>query len=759
MRLAALVTLAVLSAIWLTDRLLPLPSPYQGNRFSQVVVASNGEPLRAFADANGVWRQPTTPSQVSPVYLEALLQYEDKYFYQHGGINPFALARAGWQWLRYGRIVSGGSTLTMQVARLLTPHQRSPLGKLYQILRAFQLEWHYSKQEILTLYLNLAPFGGAYEGVESASYRYFGKSAANLSRAEAALLAIMPQAPSRYRPDRYPERARQARDKLVQRLVDDGVWPADAITEVAMEPVLVQSQFRPMWAPLLARKLVNQHPHQPLIKTTIELPLQQALQQLAVDYLSQYPKYTGLAMMVWDNQAHAVVGYLGSGEFGSEQRLGYVDMAQANRSPGSALKPFIYGHAIDLGLIHSESLLVDAPRLFSAYRPANFSGGFVGPVSASDALTRSLNVPAVELLANISPTRFYTWLSNAGARLTLQEQPGLPLALGAAGINLEQLVTLFAALSSQGQLYQPRYQAEQPVKNRQLLSPEAAWISYEILRSQQRPDQPFSSDVTGKRNNLAWKTGTSYGHRDMWAIGTTPKYTIGVWVGRPDGTPMPGHYGAKTATPLLMRVSRLLDDDSSPPLALEKVAKTNICWPLGLAQSATPPTLCYQQRQSWHIRGQLPPTLLSVDDNSEPLRQQVWFTEKGKATMQRCEDAVSSESVALWPRLAESWVPKSQRRAQLLPDKQCDEQPISRAIDITYPRAGSRLQITGASEPLVINAKVLGSGVKYWYINGTLTASGSENQQMISLSRLGQQQLLVLDDHGNSSISQFELIE
>ncbi|WP_205695357.1 penicillin-binding protein 1C [Corallincola luteus] len=752
----ALICTAV--SLWLLDRLFPLPAPYQEKRFSQVVVAADGQPLRAFADKQGIWRQPTTPAQVSPNYLTALLHYEDKFFYWHPGVNPYALVRAGWQWLRHGRIVSGGSTLTMQVARLLSPHRRTPLGKLQQIARSLQLEWHYSKQEILTLYLNLAPFGGPIEGVEAASHAYFGKSAAQLSQAEAALLAIMPQAPSRFRPDRYPQRARQARDKLVKRLVDGGIWPTTALTDVALEPVIAQHHYRPMLAPLLARRLVSQYPNQPLLQSSLQKPLQQALQQLATDYLSQYPLHTGLAIMVLDNQSQRPIGYLGSGEFGSRQRLGYVDMAQAVRSPGSTLKPFIYGLAIDQGLIHSASLLVDAPRFFSDYRPANFSGKFQGPITAADALTRSLNVPAVELLAHLGPKQFYTRMVNAGAKFRLSDTPGLPIALGAASTNLEQLVALYASLMNEGQLARISYLKDEKITTRPLMSPQAAWMIYEILRNQRRTDQPFDENVTGRRNNLAWKTGTSHGHRDMWAVGVSPKYTIGVWIGRPDGTSMPGHFGARTATPLLLMLANLLADNTPPPEAPPGVIDTTICWPLGKRALQTPPELCQEQHQAWLLGDQEPATLLAAEGENGSLMQSVWLTAEGTPTLQRCDDAVQQVKIALWPLLAEPWVAKSQRRHQQLPMHGCDNQPVARPLFVVTPRQGSRYLLPPTQSSVAITAKVMGGGnIKYWYLDGELLGQSNNQLQRFSVSAPGRYQLLVSDNLGNSDLVEFEL--
>ncbi|NLB59371.1 MAG: hypothetical protein GX805_13070 [Gammaproteobacteria bacterium] len=363
-------TVAALVCLLALDLLFPPPLPAARDT-SSVVVARDGTPLRAFADAEGVWRHPADPDTVSPLYLQALLTYEDRWFYRHPGINPVALARAGWQWLRARRIVSGGSTLTMQVARILEPHSRTPWGKARQMLRALQLEAHLSKREILTLYLERAPFGGTIEGVEAASWAYLGKPASRLSRAEAALLAVLPQAPSRLRPDRHPERARIARDKLLERMVAQGAWSRAEVDDARIEPVVSRALRQPMHAALLAQRLRSADPGAERIDSTIDAGLQRMLEERVAGYFAGLPERTSAALLVVDNATMEARAYIGAAEFGDRARLGHVDMVRAWRSPGSTLKPFLYAMALDDGLIHSASLMVHAPESFHGYRPDN----------------------------------------------------------------------------------------------------------------------------------------------------------------------------------------------------------------------------------------------------------------------------------------------------------------------------------------------------------------------------------------------------
>src|SRR5690348_18483357 len=344
------ITLLAIAALSITavllDRLFPLhlPAPDTG---STVVLARDGTPLRAFADSDGVWRYPTTAKQVSPLYLKALLTYEDRQFYRHPGVNPYALLRGLAGGLRHGRIVSGGSTLTMQVARIIQPIPHSFRGKLVQILRALQLEAHLSKAQILDLYLNHAPFGGPIEGVEAASWAYLGKPAGRLSRAEAALLAVLPQSPSRLRPDRHPEAARAARDKVLKRMRVEGVWTSEQVSDAAIEPVIARSLRAPLAAALLAERLHRQQPRARRIVTTIDANLQRAAEDHVATYLSRLPAHTSAALLVVDNATLEARIYVGTSDFADPQRHGYIDMVNAPRSLGSTLKPFLYGLALE----------------------------------------------------------------------------------------------------------------------------------------------------------------------------------------------------------------------------------------------------------------------------------------------------------------------------------------------------------------------------------------------------------------------------
>ncbi|HEA3088038.1 TPA: penicillin-binding protein 1C [Aeromonas salmonicida] len=749
LRLTGLGMGALILVLLVLDRAFP-PPPLDP-AYARVVLDMKGRPLRAFADTSGVWRYPVTLAQVSPRYIEALLGYEDRHFWRHPGVNPVAMVRGVWQWLRYGRAVSGGSTLTMQVARLIEPYHRSVPGKLRQMARALQLEWHYDKRTLLTVYLNRAPFGGNLEGVQAASFAYLGKSAAKLTHAEAALLAVLPQAPSRYRPDRHPDRARTARDKVMQRLVKQGAWPDAVWRDGRIEPVLARGHFTPMEAPLFARLAADSQPGA-LVHTTIDGDLQRWLEARVATYIRRFPEQTSTALLLVDNQTMAVRAYVGSAEYGNLRRHGYLDMVQAIRSPGSTLKPFIYGLALDAGLVHSASLLSDAPRLGSDYRPANFTGAFQGPVTLTRALQQSLNVPAVQVLEALGPDTLVNRLDNAGVRLALSDKPNPAIALGAAGVRLEQLVALYSSLTRQGQVAMPVWLAGQQAVSRPLLSPGAAWITWQILSSQGRADQPFASEATGRVNRLAWKTGTSYGYRDSWALGVSGRWTLGVWLGRPDGTPLPGFYGQSAAVPLLLSVYSRLGDNSPLPAQPNTVSEAEICWPLGRRVSATLPEACLQHQSAWLLDEQDPPTLPDPMDWPSPLRQ-VALTSQGKPTLTRCDDASQSVWRALWPLSLEPWRAPGERRKALLASS-CEGE--AQGADLQAP-----IRIVALGEGNLIRSqryrlqpRVLGGvGKPFWFLNGQrLRWDGDQ-----VLSKAGRYQLVVVDEAGNSDRVEFRL--
>ncbi len=753
-------------ALWLTfvaaDWFWPLPDP---NRVGSIMIlAEDHTPLRAFADKQGVWRYPVSLDEVSPLYIEALLHYEDRWFYWHPGVNPLALGRALWQWLKSGEIISGGSTLTMQVARILDPHERTLGGKFRQVFRALQLEWHYSKDQILTFYINLAPFGGPIEGVQTASYAWLHKSARNLSHAEAALLAVLPQAPSRLRPDRYPELAQQYRDKVLQRMVDLGVWPQDIVVESRIEPVLIARFQQPQLASLFAQRMKAraQERQQARLQTTLNAHMQWAVENVVRARLNSLPAKASLGILVMENKTGYVRAYVGSADFASKERFGHVDMVQALRSPGSTLKPFLYGMALDDGLIHSASLLSDVPVKLEDYAPRNFFRNFSGPVSVTQALQQSLNVPAVDLLQRVTPAAFVARLRNGGINMVFPEQsePNMSVILGGAGTRLEELVRGFSALAREGISVAPRFLPNDPLVERHVLSSGAAWIIQTILQGINPPEGSTNPD------NIAWKTGTSYGFRDAWSVGVSDTYTVGIWTGRPDGTPLPGRFGAYAAGPILFDVFRALPRQSKTlPVRRrpDTVTQTDICWPLGKQASETSAEDCHVRQSAWILDGNIPPTLPNLQQPSWSAGMKTYWV--NPTTQQRVmADCANTERQAKqlvqWPLELKPWLAAGILERMKLPafDASCPpsvQAQREQELRIRQLDASTRLYLPSTTHaPATVSVDLQaegGQGEYLWLVNGELVGKDAAHQGLrYTFTQAGDYDLTVMDTAGEA---------
>ena len=527
----------------------PLPLE-QARQVSTSIVDRNGKLLRAYAMPDGRWRLPVDgKTAVDPGYLKLLFAYEDKRFYQHGGVDPLALGRAAVQLITSGHIVSGGSTITMQLARLMEPrHERSVYAKLRQAVRAIELERQLSKDQILDLYLALAPFGGNLEGIRSASIAYFGKEPKRLSLAESALLVALPQSPERRRLDRYPEAAHVARDRVLDRMVEDGVVSKDDAAQAKAAAVPQMRKQIPILAPHSSDAAVATVKDAPVIQLTLDLGLQKALETLARDRAIAQGPNISVAIIAVDNESGDVLARVGSSDYFDERRAGQVDMTRAVRSPGSTLKPFIYGLAFEDGFVHPESLIEDRPIRFGSYAPENFDMTFQGTVPVRKALQLSLNVPAIALLDRVGASRLSSRLKQAGTSLILpkDEAPGLAMGLGGVGVTLQDLAQLYSGLARLGATKPLREimlgnDDREPMR---LMDQAAAWQVGNVLIGTPPPEN-------GVHNRIAFKTGTSYGYRDAWSVGFDGRITIGVWVGRPDGAPVPGLVGRTAAAPIL----------------------------------------------------------------------------------------------------------------------------------------------------------------------------------------------------------------
>ncbi|MDX9861207.1 MAG: penicillin-binding protein 1C [Rhodospirillales bacterium] len=532
---------------------------------SRSVLDSEGRLLRAFITNDGRWRFSVRPEEVDPRYLAMLTAYEDKRFFRHPGVDPLALARAAWQWVASGKPISGASTLTMQTVRLLEPRPRTLASKLVEMLRAMQLEWHHSKNEILSIYLTVAPFGGNLEGVTAATRFYLGKEPRYLTAGEAALLVALPQSPEANRPDRHPGLARLARDKVLARVGQAGVLDAAAVAAArreAVPKVRLAAAFR---APHLAERLAAVDPGAEIRRSFIDGGLQASLEDLARRAAHVLEPGANLAIMVVETAGRRVVGHIGSADFFDADRRGQVDMTRAVRSPGSTLKPFVYAAAFEVLGLHPETIVADRPMRFGDYAPINFDRRYRGDVTVREALQLSLNVPAVAVLDRLGPARFAGMVADMGGTLRFDPRiggAGLPMALGGVGLSLWDLVTLYAGLADGGRFAPLRVAEADPQADPvRLLDEVAAWYVADILGDVPPPQ----GRVTAARR-IAVKTGTSYGFRDAWALGFDGRFTVGVWVGRPDGGYGADRTGGRQAAPLLHDVFDLLPS-GAPPVA------------------------------------------------------------------------------------------------------------------------------------------------------------------------------------------------
>jgi penicillin-binding protein 1C len=627
--LAAL--LAVMASLFALDVAFPPPIARAADT-SPVVEDREGRWLRGFTTAEGRWRLAADLDRVDPRFVKALIEVEDKRFWLHPGVDPIALVRASASFVRTGEVASGASTITMQLARLLEPRPRHLGSKLIEMIRALQIERRLSKREILEAYLTLAPYGGNLEGVRAASRAYFDKDPTWLDDAEIALLIALPQAPEARRPDRRPEAAAASRARILRRLGALGLLEESRVAEAQTLPVPQRRPF-PVLAEHLAFRLVAARPGQSVIATPLDADLQNAVERLVAREAARLERDAGAAVLVVHAPSREVRASVGGA--GRARPGGWIDMSQAVRSPGSALKPFIYALAFDSGLAAPETLARDGPIRFSGYMPENFDRRFHGDVRLYEALQHSLNVPAVATLERIGAASFAAALRRAYASPRLppgpDSQAGLALALGGVGMTLEDLVTLYAALADGGEA-QPLRRAE-PLYGlpRRFVRRETAEAVLSILAGSPTPNGRAPAALSENAPIVAYKTGTSYGFRDAWAFGVSGDWVVGVWVGRPDGSPRPGATGRAAALPLLFEVFDAIGPAAGRPIA-----------PI-LAPEPAPAALARLQREGLGGTPDQGPRILFPPDGAEVL-----VTEFGPESRGLSLSAAGGEGALSW---------------------------------------------------------------------------------------------------------------
>ena len=742
---------------WFVWLLAPKPDLYGDAAFSTLVLDRHGEPLQLRPAADGRYRLFSPLDDIARSARQATLLYEDRRFHRHFGVDPVALLRAAWTtYVQRSRVV-GGSTITMQLARMrFGLNTRSVAGKLVQTARALQIERHYGKAEIFEAYLNLAPYGGAIEGIGTASRIYFDKPASALDLGEALALAVIPQNPSARFPVTAPGRAKllAARERLF------AAWQAQAATDEE-EPVALTPVFRaPSALPFRAPHFVRDHlprTAEPTLRTTLDWRLQARLEQRIRDHVARRARHGihNAAAMLVHHRSMEVLALVGSVRFFDDAIAGQVNGVRARRSPGSTLKPLLYALALDAGLIHPMTLLADAPRRYAGYAPENFDRGFLGPVFASDALVRSRNVPAVSILARLGVPRFRDWLTEAGVRrLPPAGELGLPLALGAGEASMAELVRLYALLANRGVWSDLRTVADSGPRaaGRRLLSAEASFLVLDMLENVPRPDDaPLQAK---RRPPIAWKTGTSFGFRDAWSIGVADPYVLAVWVGNFDGSPNPAFVGRTAAAPLFLGIADSLLADIEPPpprtVAGLNLRRVEVC----AATGDLPGRHCPRTAPSWFIPGVSPikvsavhravrvdarTGLRSCDAAAADVRQEVYefWPSDLEAVFRRAGIAI---------RKPPSWSPECDLRATA-------SSGHAPRIESPQPTLTYHAPADAGEDGSILFSAVTDADASavYWFVNGALVAVAGRHEHTFWTPRSGRFSVRAVDDLGRAA--------
>lgn len=745
-------SLAVLGmTAWFAWLVLPKPPLLDGISFSQCVHDRDGKLLRVTLSADQKFRIWTPLAEISPDLIDATLRYEDKYYAHHPGVNPIALARGAADLLRLHRATTGGSTITMQLARLrFHLYTRTISGKLKQIIRALELERHYSKNQILEAYLNLAPYGRNIEGIGAASEIYFDKPALKLSRPEAIALSVIPQSPSRrtLHADRDNHSVNVAQSSWYDRV---GV---DTNAEFSMREFRPRMQTEQKFlAPHFVQEVLESWQGRDQIITTLDLDKQRAIERRVTDYVANNRNrgIENAAVFLVDIRTMDVLAQVGSADFYKANINGQVDGTRSPRSPGSTLKPFVYALALEQGLIHPLSILADAPRSFGEYNPENFDREFLGPMRACDALARSRNVPAVELASHLAHPTLYQFLVAADVHLPKAEAfYGLALPLGGAEVSLQDLVQLYAALANDGELRPLRFTTQDRIPNpKRILSPEAAFVTLEMLGNVPRPEMNCADGSHSAR--VYWKTGTSHGFRDAWSIAVFDHYVLGVWVGNFDGRANPAFVGRTAAAPLLFQIVDSLRaawpeptvPHQPPPGA--NLKRVEFC----ALSGDLPNKFCTQRVEGWFIPGVSP--IKTCDVHREVL---VDIASGLRVPLDDGTHELKREVYEFWP-------------GDFL--TLFEQAGIPRRVPPPFlPDTGSELASRGGQKPIIVspNSKEILLASKktiplrakadadvrqiFWFAGKQFVGKAAPNQILEWTAAAGDYEVTALDDHGRA---------
>ena len=763
MRTLLAVTAGGLAGFLGLDCFFPFPYQRLHGPASAIVRDRHGEVLRAFIASDDAWQFPVALNEVAPALKKAILESEDRWYYWHVGVNPLSVARAAWSNWRSGRVVSGASTIPMQIARMVEPKDRTLLAKAAEMFRALQLDWHFSKDELLEIYLNLLPQGGNRRGVGAGAHFYFGKRPEQLSVAEAALLAVLPRSPASYDPTRHAAAALAVRNELLRELGRREAFDEATVALALREALPTRLRTNPFRAPHFARYMVARAGGSGDIATTLD----GSLQRIAEERVSWFAKrlrdrgIENVAAVVIENETRALRAMVGSAGFFETPYGGQVNGAMARRSPGSTLKPLLYAMAIDSGLVIPESRLLDVPTDFGGYVPENYDSTYHGQVTVAEALAASLNLPAVRLLARAGTGRFLSLLKRGGLS-TLDKSSahyGLALALGACEATLLDLTNLYCSLRMDGVHRPVRFVPGPPTKGVRIISREAAYLVGETLTEVSRPDLPRSWELAHDVPRVAWKTGTSFGHRDAWAIGFSGRLTIGVWVGNFDGSAVRGISGSEHAGPLLFELFRALEGDSGEwrkPRGLQLDSVT-----LCAASRDLPGEHCDATIQAEHLPGR---SRLARCDWHRAV-----FVDRGSGHVLsgNCLDGRPYERrvLTVHPPELQAWRRVGSQTVVPLPrvSADCGVVQVGTVPRIVSPQAGTpyllRPDVPARHQKLPLTAHADASADRlYWYQNGALLGTVAVGDRLFVRLQPGEHRLVAVDNFGRSASTAYRVV-
>lgn len=726
--------------------------------YSRLVYDQDSVLLHAYLASDDKWRFETNLNDLSPEYLKALLTKEDNFYYYHLGVNPLAVFRAAFHNVLRQKRISGASTITMQVVRLLEPRERTWKNKIIEMVRAWQLETILSKTEILKLYINLIPFGGNIEGIRAASFFYFQKHPKNLSVAQWSLFTVIPNQPNSLRLGKNNQRIKQARDFWMRYYHQKGyILKADLINALE-EPIESSAIKRPTFAPHIARFLTQKNTNQSIIYSTIQLKEQQKVEQIVSNYKRRIsPLIQNIAVCVLNNQTHKITAYVGSHSFFDQNTQGQVDGVRAYRSPGSTLKPFLYSLAIDEGLITPQKKLLDLPFEYLGYQPENFDGNVSGWVTVSEALSRSLNLPAIRLLVSYGQNRFIEKLSDwKFSKIAKRKKDlGLSIILGGCEVSLLELVTAYSTFANQGYYYPVIFTSSDSLeKPKQIISSGAAWIIAEILSDADRPDLPIQFGAK-TLPRIAWKTGTSYGRKDAWAVGFTPQMTVGVWLGNFTGEGIADLQGNRTATPLLFDLLIALSQQTSGGWFIkpDAVISQKVCALSGESIS----NKCKSFKTTWMLDNAISTSICQYEQIFRvSTNRQIRYCNACCPTQNFIWDTITT-----YPPELNSWllsqnltIPKIPIHNPLCGNIVTESPPkiVSPADRTVYTALFQEtIQLKVAAAPKST------ANTYFWYLNNLFIRQAASHEEFFISPPVGSNTLTCQDELGNTTTVQFEV--